>query len=241
VKQRDKYLLHWLGADMINVGHGERFFSAIGALLGIAGCWGISLYFVGPQSTPLIIAAVGAGAVLLFAVPGGPLSQPWPALGGYLVSAIVGVTCAQWISATWLAASLAVGLAILVMHYTRCLHPPGGATALVAVIGGPDVHALGYAYVLEPVMLNALTLFGVALLFNNIVTHRRYPAAWGRTLAAPPQVSASGILPEHVRAALTDMDMVEDVSEEDLLNIIARAEAYAARQGNGGACIAEKE
>jgi len=230
MKKRAKYLLHWLGVDMIHVSHAERAISAIGALLGIAGCWAISICFVSPESAALIVASVGAGAVLLFAVPHGALSQPWAAIGGHLLSAVAGVSCAQWIDATWLAAPLAVGLAVLVMHYARCLHPPGGATALVAVIGGADIHALGYAYVLEPVMLNALTLFGMAMLFNNLAARRRYPAAWAQAIAAPPQSSASGMLPEHVRAAMTDMNMVEDISEEDLLNIIARAEIYAAQQ-----------
>jgi len=87
-----------------------------------------------------------------------------------------------------------------------------------------------YAYVLEPVLLNALTLFVVAMLFNNLLARRRYPAAWAQTMTAPPQPSASGILPEHVRTALADMNMVEDISEDDLLNIIAKAESYAAQQ-----------
>jgi len=230
MRQRSKYLLHWLGADMIRVSHAERLIAGIGALLGIAACWGISIFFVGPESATLMLASMGAGAVLLFAVPHGALSQPWPAIGGHLLSAIIGVSCAQWIDVTWLAGSVAVGLAVLAMHYGRCLHPPGGATALVAVLGGQDIHALGYAYVLEPVMLNALTLFVFALLFNNLVTRRRYPATWARATAGPAQASASGIMPEHVRAALADMDLVEDISEEDLLSIIARAEIYATQQ-----------
>jgi len=230
MKKRTKYLIHWLGADMIHVSHAERAIAALGALLGIAGCWAISNYFVGSDAASLIVASVGAGAVLLFAIPHSALSQPWPAIGGHLLAAIVGVSCAQWIDAIWLAAPLAVGLAVLVMHYARCLHPPGGATALVAVIGGTDIHALGYAYVLEPVLLNALTLFVVAMLFNNLLARRRYPAAWAQSMAASAQPSASGILPEHVRAALADMNMVEDISEDDLLNIIARAESYAAQQ-----------
>ena len=230
---RVQYLLHWLGVDMIQVGHIERLIAAIGALIGIASCWMVSQYFVGHASATLIIASVGAGAVLLFGVPHGALSQPWPATGGHLLSAIVGVSCARWVEPTWLAGSVAVGLAVLVMHYARCLHPPGGATALIAVVGGQDIHALGYAYVLEPVMLNALILLCVALLFNNIVASRRYPAALVKAVAEPsPQISASGrIMPEHLRAALSEMYIVADISEEDLWVIIARAEFYASKQG----------
>jgi len=233
MKQQGKFLLHWLGVDMIHVSHGERFLAGIGALLGIAICWGISIQFLGPASATLVVASVGAGAVLLFGVPHGVLSQPWPATGGHLLSAIVGVTCAQQIDEIWLAASLAVGLAVLVMHYARCLHPPGGATALIAVIGGGDIHALGYAYVVAPVMLNALTLLCVALLFNNLLASRRYPAAWAKTPAAKSAVTASGIRAEHVRAALDEMDLVEDISEEDLMRIIAKAEAHAAKESAG--------
>jgi len=225
-------LRHWLGAGSIRVSHGERLIAATGALFGIAACWGISIQFVGSQSATLISASMGAGAVLLFAVPQGVLSQPWPAMGGQLLSATIGVSCAQWIDTTWLAASVAVGLAILVMHYARCLHPPGGASALVAVIGGADIHALGYNYVLEPVMLNTLTLVIVAMLFNNLLPHRRYPASWGQVMSAPPHSSSSRIQREHLRAAMIDLDMVEDVSEDELLNIIARAETYAAQQSS---------
>ncbi|MDX8405006.1 MAG: HPP family protein [Mariprofundus sp.] len=230
MKKRMKYLLHWLGVDLIHVGHGERFIASLGALLGIASCWGISSQFVGPESAALIVASMGAGAVLLFAVPHGALSQPWSAVGGHLLPAIVGVSCAQWIDATWLAGALAVGLAVLVMHYGRCLHPPGGATALVAVIGGPDIRALGFGYVLEPVLLNALVLFGFALLFNNLIASHRYPAVWAQSDTSSEQSSPSGIRAEHVRAALTEMDLVEDISEDDLLHIISRAETFAAQQ-----------
>ncbi|TLS76064.1 hypothetical protein FE236_07995 [Mariprofundus erugo] len=226
MKQQGKYLLHWMGVDLIHVGHRERLLAAAGALLGISLCWAISISVVGSTSATLIIASMGAGAVLLFAVPHGALSQPWPALGGHLLPAIVGVSCARWIGPTWLAAAMAVSGAVLLMHYARCLHPPGGATALIAVVGGPDIHALGYAYVLEPVLLNAMTLLVCALIFNNLNRSRRYPAALARSGGILP-LSAGDIRVEHLRAALTEMDMVEDISEEDLLRIIHRATHHA--------------
>jgi len=148
------------------VPHREHLITGLGACFGILCCYGVSSQFVGAASTTLIIASMGAGSVLLFAASNSPLSRPWPAIGGHLFSAYVGVACARWIPELWLAAAMAVGLAVVVMHYTRCLHPPGGATALVAVIGGPDIHALGFNYVWTPVMLNAVTLFLSAMLFN---------------------------------------------------------------------------
>lgn len=229
--RRVRPLLHWLGVDMIHVSHQERLLATIGALSGISCCWLISSAFVGAQSATLIIASMGAGAVLLFAVPHGALSQPWAATAGHLLPALVGVTCARWIEPPWLAAAVAVGLAVLIMHYARCLHPPGGATALIAVVGGPDIHALGYGYVVEPVLLNALTLLTVALLFNNLSGSRRYPAAWARGREVHP--AGDGIRAEDLRAALAEMDIVEDISEEDLLNIIERATLHAARSRSG--------
>ena len=222
--------LHWAGIDLVRVSHGERCLAAIGATIGIASTWGISSLFLGPEASMLMLASMGAGAVLLFAVPHGALSQPWPALGGHLISALIGVTCAQWISDIALAASVAVGLAVLLMHYSHSLHPPGGATALIAVIGGTDVHALGYAYVVAPVMLNALTIFLIALIFNNLSAHRRYPAARANKPSvqnAPPSMRISNVCADDVRKALDAMDLVEDISEEDIMAIIVRAENIA--------------
>ncbi|MDQ6965655.1 MAG: HPP family protein, partial [Mariprofundaceae bacterium] len=185
-------------------------------------------------------ASMGAGAVLLFAAPHAPLSQPWSATGGHLLSGMVGVTCAQQIDEIWLASALAVGLAILIMHYARCLHPPGGATALIAVIGGDEIHAMGYGFVFEPVMLNAISLLLVALVFNNLIGSRRYPATWAKSVAEQKTITASGIRAGHVRAAMDDMDLVEDISEEDLLRIIARAEAHAMEEVARGKDAMEK-
>jgi CBS-domain-containing membrane protein len=75
-----------------------------------------------------------------------------------------------------IAAGASVGLAIGAMYYTRCIHPPGGATALAAVIGGPNIHALGYQYILTPIAINTATILLVALLFNALFHWRRYPA-----------------------------------------------------------------
>ena len=119
---------------------------------------------------------MGASAVLLFAVPHGALSQPWNVFGGHVLSAIIGVSCAMLFSNEIIAASAAVGIAIGVMHYLRCIHPPGGATALAAVIGGEATHALGYQFVITPVLINALVMLAVAVAFNFAFPWRRYPA-----------------------------------------------------------------
>jgi CBS domain-containing membrane protein len=150
--------------------------TALGCFIGLLAVGAISRAVVGPEGAPYIAAYMGAAAVLIFAAPHSPLSQPWPLLAGHVVSALVGVTCHQLIPDLLLASASAVALAILVMQALRCLHPPGGAAAMVAVLGGPAIHELGYGYALAPVGINALVLLGLALLINNVIPGRRYPA-----------------------------------------------------------------
>jgi CBS-domain-containing membrane protein len=180
-----------IGAD--HASHLERWLSVTGGLAGLAGVMLISQAQLGPQGSVGLVASMGASAVLLFAVPHGPLSQPWPVLGGHLVSALVGVACTKVIAQPMLAAPVAVGLAIGSMHYLRCIHPPGGATALSAVVGGEPVQHLGFQFVLTPVLWNAVVILAIALLFNYPFTWRRYPLALARRGATdgPPPAGDS--------------------------------------------------
>jgi CBS-domain-containing membrane protein len=173
--------------------------------------------------------------VLLFAAPHGALSQPWPVVGGHLISAVVGVTCAQWIAEPMLGASLAVAVSIGLMYWLRCLHPPGGATALFAVMGGESIHALGYGYLFVPVLLNVTVLLIVAVLFNFPFAWRRYPQAWWRETeeakaaieALPPEAAERMIPHSDLVYALSQIDTFIDVSEEDLQRIYALAMGHA--------------
>jgi CBS domain-containing membrane protein len=187
-----------LGAN--SSGHLEKWVSGAGGLTGILGVMLISQAYLGLSGSASLVASMGASAVLLFAVPHGPLSQPWAVLGGHLVSAVIGVACAQLDAQPLMNAALAVALAISAMYYLRCLHPPGGATALTAVAGGDAVHALGFHYVVTPVLLNVLVILLVALLFNLPFPWRRYPAAWARNRepsAVPPDGRQHGeVLPQ---------------------------------------------
>ena len=151
-------LIQLLGIQLDSTEHKEKIISAIGGFISIFFVLLISSSIVGMNSSGLIVASMGASAVLLFAVPHGPLSQPWPVAGGHLLSAIVGVSCYLIIPNLVLAASLSVGISIAVMYYFRCIHPPGGATALSAVVGGNQVHLLGYEYVISPVLYNVLAI-----------------------------------------------------------------------------------
>jgi CBS-domain-containing membrane protein len=157
----------------------EVVWSWLGAFIGIAVVGIInSRVFEGTDLT-LVIGSFGASAVLIYGAVRSPLAQPRNLLGGHILSALVGVASYNALHHhLWLAASVAVATAIAVMHVTKTLHPPGGATALIAVIGGKSIHAVGYWYVLVPVGLGAVILLIVALLVNNIPRSRRYPEFW---------------------------------------------------------------
>jgi CBS-domain-containing membrane protein len=171
----------WLGVELLPVTHAERIVSAAGGFVGTVLVWLASALVLGEgEGTLLVAASIGSSAVLVFAVPHGPLSQPWSLVGGHAVSALAGVACARVVPQPLLAGALAVGLAIGGMHYLRCIHPPGGGTALAAVIGGPAVRDLGFAYVVSPVLLNAVILLAAAIAVNAFLARRRYPAALAR-------------------------------------------------------------
>jgi len=127
----------------------------------------------------MIIGSFGASAVLIYGAVKSPLAQPRNLIGGHLFSALIGVASYQYFSSNlWFASALAVATAIAVMHATKTLHPPGGATALIAVIGSQRIHDLGYLYVLVPVGIGALIMLVVALAVNNIPGTRKYPEFW---------------------------------------------------------------
>ncbi|MFZ7127396.1 MAG: HPP family protein [Desulfobacterales bacterium] len=161
------------------VGPIEILWSWVGSFLGIAAVALLHYRMLDPFGLSLIIGSFGASAVLVYGAIRSPLAQPRNLIGGHVLSAIVGVTACQWLGGQpWLAASLAVSTAIALMHLTKTLHPPGGATALIAVIGGDAVHKLGYLYVLMPAALGATIMLAVALIVNNIPKNRRYPEFW---------------------------------------------------------------
>lgn len=157
----------------------EVILSWFGAFLGMAGIGLINYLYMGSQENSLMIASFGASAVLLFGAPKSPLAQPRNFVGGHILAAFIGVAiCKVFVTQPWFAASLAVSTAIAIMHLTRTLHPPAGATALNAIIGGTKVHQLGFAYPLFPVAVGVLILLAVALIFNNALKNRRYPEFW---------------------------------------------------------------
>jgi CBS-domain-containing membrane protein len=157
----------------------EVLWSWIGSFLGLAAVAFIHYKILDQTGLMLVIGSFGASAVLIYGAIRSPLAQPRNLLGGHILSAIIGVTTVQLLGGElWLAAAVAVSTSIAVMHLTGTLHPPGGATALIAVIGGESVHNLGYLYVLMPTALGAIVMLIIALIINNIPKNRKYPEFW---------------------------------------------------------------
>lgn len=156
----------------------EHFWAFIGSFVGL----GIIAYLqygkVTDSDYVFLIGSFGASCVLVYGVIQSPLAQPRNLIGGHLVSAFIGVTIQKIIpDIIWIAAPLAVSLSIVFMQITKTLHPPGGATALIAVTGSAEIKDLGYMYVLSPVLGGALILLVVALIFNNLTPKRKYPVS----------------------------------------------------------------
>lgn len=154
----------------------EHFWAFIGSFIGI----GIIAYLQSqtlPHSDVIyLIGSFGASSVLVYGVIQSPLAQPRNLIGGHLVSALVGVTVQKLApDILWVTAPLAVSVSIVLMQITKTLHPPGGATALIAVTGSVELKNLGYWYVISPVLSGSLILLAVALFFNNVTANRQYP------------------------------------------------------------------
>lgn len=209
------------------MGYKEQFRASLGVFLGL----GVTALFStlavgGVQTAPLLIAPMGASAVLLFALPASPLAQPWSVIGGHVVAALVGVTTLHFVSTPLLAAPLAVAIALGLMTILRCVHPPSGAIALIAVLGGPKITELGYHFALVPVLLNSVLLTASALVFNTI-TGKSYPH---RPHPQPQPVTASlSLTHTDIDAVLSEYGEALDISREDIdslyQSLVARAQS----------------
>lgn len=205
----------------------DRMIASVGAVLGI-GFVGLSCVALFPSSIPWIVAPMGASAVLLFAVPASPLAQPWSIAGGNFVSAVVGAVVAQIVPDPAIAAAVAVSLAILTMSLLRCLHPPGGAAALGAVLGGYALlseHVVEFLFV---VLVNSLLLVSIGWLFHRFSGHSYPHRAQPVEGKAIPPAPASGLSMEDIDKALDDLGETFDISREDLALLLERAEVHAA-------------
>lgn len=216
----------------------DRLRAALGAVGGIALTGLLCAIMLGSGlSHPLLVAPMGASAVLLFAVPASPLAQPWSIIGGNVCSALVGVAVVHLVPSPMLGAALAVGGAILVMSLMRCLHPPGGAIALAGVLGGAGGASAHYTFAFVPVGLNSLLLVLVGLLFHRFSGHsypHRAPVAassHGTHDIAP--LDRAGLAPGDVDDAVAAYGDTLDVSADDLHLLFKNAEVRAAARRHG--------
>lgn len=233
-------LIAYLFPRQVTVSHGERILSSVAAFFAIILTALASSLFLEAQDLPFLVAPMGASAVLLFGAPHNPVSQPWPLLGGHLVSVLVGIVCAQFIPGVYLASASAVALAILIMFYLRCLHPPGGGTALLPVLGSAQMHQMGYQFITMPVVLNALLLLAMALLVNNLLPGRRYPFSLslpgkkeGTVATADKTLGKLSFDQNDLLAALRNIGGYIDVTGEDLNRIYSLATLHAHRRKMG--------
>ena len=211
----------------------DQMIASIGAMLGI-GLTGLisGLAFGRDPHLPFIVAPMGASAVLLFAVPASPLAQPWSIIGGNTISALVGIAVGQLVHEPMAAIGIAVGLAIVAMSMTRCLHPPGGAAALTAIVGGPSVAAAGFTFALVPVCLNSILLVLLGLVFHKFSRHSYPhvpaigPANTHGTTDLAPQYRV-GFEASDIDAALKDSGEIFDIDREDLDPLLLQVESRA--------------
>lgn len=207
----------------------DRAIGSTGALIGIAAVGAVCLALF-PASTPWIVAPIGASAVLLFAVPASPLAQPWSIVGGNGVSAIFGVLVTGFVPQPEFAAALAVGGAILIMSLLRCLHPPGGAAALSAVIGAHSLQSGHASHLILRILANSLLLVAVGWLFHRFSGHS-YPHLAKPVEGKAVVPAAPGLHMADIDAALDDLGETFDISREDLALLLDRAELHAAARG----------
>lgn len=235
----------YLVSSIVQLSTGEKLRSSLAAFAAVLAVGYLSSLFIEGAGLVVLVASIGASAVLLFAVPHSPLTQPWPLVGGTVISAFIGVSCARFIPDAWVAGALAVSLSIFVMHATHSLHPPGGAIALLAVLGGEGIHAAGYGFVLAPVGVNVLLVLAMALLVNNLLPGHRYPARPVSKIDRKHRhqdltpLSRVGLDRDDLRDALRDLDIYLDVSEDDLVQVYDRAGTHAFRRKMGNITCAD--
>lgn len=212
----------YLIADAAPLSARERWISALAGLLGILLMQAILAVLPAGPGVSYLLAPLGASTVILFALPHSPLAQPWSLAGGLVLSAVVGALCGLWLQPAWLAIGAALGLSIWLTAWLRCIHPPGGAMAVVFALGVQHGMSLGTA------LLNAVAALMAVLVVNNLMPGRRYPqctpAGPGRTAAPPPRRS---IRHDDLQHALEKLDTYLDVSEDDLVRIYDLATSHA--------------
>jgi len=232
------HILKFIAIDPVNM-------SVKAKLLSLLACF-CSIFFIALVTKivfpwpgyPMIIASMGASAIILFFIPGSPLAQPWPFVGGQLVSAVVGITCAINITETSTAAATAVGVSGLLMLLMRCMHPPGAATSLAPIMAGSSITSLGYSFVIVPVGINVLSMLVLAVVINRWVMKRDYPSPLPKkkqtksfTVKEPGR--HIGFSEQDLALALDDSDVFVDMTHADLSVLLTQVESNAFKRIKG--------
>lgn len=224
-----KYL-QLLASDPVQLGYKEKIIASGACLAAIFIAAALSRAIGVYPVYPLLVASMGASAVILFAIPNSPLAQPWPFAGGHLLSACTGVACQRVIPDTVAAAALAAGMSVLLMLLLRCLHPPGSATALAPVLGGEQLKQMGFDFVFVPVGINVLVILTAAVMINRVLLKRNYP------LFKSAAESAANSSKNLISSAYSEADILEalknfgnfiDVSSDELTRLFTAAEKLA--------------
>ncbi len=218
-----------------------------GKLLSVVSCFSVILVmawvsqqFILSNAYPLLIASMGASAVIVFIIPNSPLAQPWPLVGGQLVSTMVGIACAQLVSDTAFASAFAVGGSVLAMLMLRCLHPPGAASALTPVMAGESITSLGYSFVLMPVGINVAIMLMMAFAINRWLLHHKYPTGLRQfdrkdinSNIVAESALPNGISEQDLEQALQNRDTFMDVSSGDLSKLLTDAQKLSFKRFSG--------
>jgi CBS domain-containing membrane protein len=211
----------------------EALRAGIGALIGL-GVTGLSVLSpaVDLQLGLYLIAPFGASSVLLFAVPNSPLAQPWSAVVGNTLAAVVGVAVVQLVEDPALRIALAVSLSIMVLSLARAVHPPAGAVAMTAAMNPDAIHELGFRFALAPVAIGSALLVTIAIAYARL-TGRRYPFRHfddesAHHTADHPAVERLGLSEEELTDILRRYRQSLNLGVEDLARLIGAAEMQAA-------------
>ncbi len=231
------WLTRWLGSFRpapVTISLKDQLVATAGALIGIF-LVGLICHFASVSFAvkAWMIASLGASSVLLFVVPGSPFSQPWAAVGGHLVSVTAGMICYHLFGETALGAAAAAAVAILAMLQLRCLHPPGGGTALLPIMA----HTTDWHFIFYPTTINAAALVVFALIFHRFTKHR-YPSRQ----MAPARAKTPALRnfdPADLDAALGEYNQVLSINREDLEDLIQRTELQSFRRLSGAMTCAQ--
>ena len=233
--------------DPVNLSLKGKLLSVVSCFSAILAIAWISQQFNLSPAYPVLIASMGASAVIVFIIPNSPLAQPWPLVGGQLVSTVIGVACALFVSDTALASAYAVAGSVLAMLLLRCLHPPGAAAALAPVLGGHPITELGYGFVLMPVGINVVAMLIMALAINRWLLRHEYPVGIRKPSARKKSnhgfivepAQHTGVSEQDVEQALQKRNIFMDVSSGDLSELLTEVQKNNFKRHSGAITCAD--